>query len=508
MRWWMIRIPVCAWKQSTRCAQWRRRDKWNRTLTYSRYCASACTRTPARIFVCRAQRRFKILGRGKNSKMPRAGIALRRSGPSWKYPSWKYPSKFSGFSSACAGFSSACAVTLLAVMSLSVSTLAARPQASRTSTARLKTDLRGAAPTRDGRRLHLVLDLGNIVVHTQNSQKIDYTVHLETDASQKDAKELLKSFAVSSRETPEGVYLRGQTSPQSSGRLWVTVTVNVPKNYSLDLSTGGGDINTDDIGGPETVLTSGGNIMAGNIGGAARVVNGGAVLRTSGGHIRMASVEGAAKLVTAGGNVTVEHSGSSLNAETTGGQIEVGESAGLVRAKTGGGGIRVIRVSGPTDLETVGGSIYLTQVDSAVKASTGAGVITAWFVAPVKGPSQCELQSNDGDIVVYLPRQLPVTIDAQVQSGDEHRVIVDPAFQLTMSDDGPSRNGHMVRAEGPLNGGGEVLHLRTVTGNIRLVASDANRQVQLYKQQMAQLEEKVRLQLQQLERAQSHENAP
>src|SRR5271156_3223369 len=478
----MTRIPECAWKQLTRYARWQRRDKWNRTLTCSRYCASACTRTPARIFVCRARRRYKIWGRDKSSKMPRATIALRRSGPSWKYLS-----EFSDFSSACG-------ITLLVVMSLSVSTLAAPRQAPRRSTARLKADLRGEATTRDGRRLHLVLDLGNIVVHTQNSEKIDYTAHLETDASQKDAKELLKSFAVSARETPDGVYLRGQTSPQSSGRLWVTVTVNVPKNYSLDLSTGGGDINTDDIGGPEAGLTSGGNIMAGNIGGAARLVTGGghitvknvsgglfantggghittgavtggATLRTSGGHIRMASVEGAAKLVTAGGNVTVERSGSSLNAETTGGQIEVGESAGLVRAKTGGGGIRVIRVSGPTDLETVGGSIYLTQVDSAVKASTGAGVITAWFVAPVKGPSQCELQSNDGDIVVYLPRQLPVTIDAQVQSGDEPGVMFEPAFQLRRSDDGPSRNGHMVRAEGPLNGGGEVLHLRTVTGD-------------------------------------------
>jgi len=145
-----------------------------------------------------------------------------------------------------------------------------------------------------------------------------------------------------------------------------------------------------------------------------------------------------------------------------------------------------------------------------VKASTGAGAITAWFVAPVKSPSQCELQSNDGDIVVYLPRQLPVTIDAQVQAGDEHHVIVDPAFQLKMSDDGSSDSGgeHMVRAEGPLNGGGEVLHLRTVAGNIRLVASDANKQVQLYKQQMEQMQEKIRLQLQQLERAQAHENAP
>jgi hypothetical protein len=444
----------------------------------------------------------------------------------------KYLREFSGPS-----LSNIMAVLSLTLMVLALSTSASPPESAHSSGPRLSSNLRGSITTRDGQRLHLVLDLGNIVVHTQNSGKIDYTVHLETDASRKDAKELLKNFSVSARETGDGVYLRGQTSRQSSGRLWVTVTVNVPKNYSLDLSTGGGNIDSDDIDGPETVLTSGGNIMAGNIGGAARLVTGGghitvknvagglfgntggghittgavtggATLHTSGGHIRMASVEGVAKLQTAGGNVTVEHSGSALNAETTGGQIEVGESTGLVRAKTGGGGIRVIRVSGPTDLQTVGGSIYLTQVDSAVKASTGAGVITAWFVAPVKSPSQCELQSNDGDIVVYLPRQLPVTIDAQVQSGDEHRVIVDPAFQLKMSDDGKPDGGHMVRAEGPLNGGGEVLHLRTTAGNIRLVASDASKQVQLYKQQMAQLEEKVRTQLQLLEQSQSHENAP
>src|ERR1700735_21668 len=401
---------------------------------------------------------------------------------------------------------------------------------------RLKSDLRGEIPTRDGRRIHLVLDLGNIVIHTQNSGKVDYTVHLEADAFQKDAKDLLKSFSLSAHETSEGVYLRGQTSRQSSGRLWVTVTVNVPKSYSLELSTGGGNIDSDALDGMATVLTSGGNIKAGNVSGKARLVTGGghitvknvsgglfadtggghittgmvtggATLHTSGGHIRMASVDGMAKLSTGGGNVTVEHSGSELNAETSGGQIEVGETTGLVRARTGGGGIRVVRVSGPTDLETVGGSIYLTQVDSAVKASTGAGIITASFVSPPKSPSQCQLQSNDGDIVVYTPRQLPVTIDEQVQSGDEHRVIVDPAFQLKMSYD--AANGQRsVRAEGPLNGGGEILHLRTVAGNIRVVASDASKQVQLYKQQMAQLEEKVRLQLQLLEQSQSNENSP
>src|SRR6204780_4974240 len=433
----------------------------------------------------------------------------------------KYFGAFSGCFLTCV----TAVVFLLILAGLPASTSAAagrdgnrKPDSSQ-SGPRLKSDLRGEIPTSDGRRIHLVLDLGNIVIHTQNSGKIDYTVHLEADSSQKDAKELLKSFSVSAHETPEGVYLRGQTLRGSSGRLWVTVTVNVPKSYSLELSTGGGNIDSDNVDGTETVLTSGGNITAGNVSGKARLVtggghitvknvpgglfantggghittgavSGGATLHTSGGHIRMASVEGIARLSTGGGNVTVEHSGNELN------------------AKTGGGGIRVVRVSGPTDLETVGGSIYLTQVDSAVKASTGAGLITAWFVGPVKSPSQCQLQSDDGDIVVYIPRQMPVTIDAQVQLGDEHRVIVDPAFQLKMSFDAASNGGHLARAEGPLNGGGEILHLRTVAGNIRVVASDAAKQVLLYKQQMAQLDEKVRLQLQLLEQSQSHESAP
>ncbi len=105
-------------------------------------------------------------------------------------------------------------------------------------------------------------------------------------------------------------------------------------------------------------------------------------------------------------------------AETTGGQNAGGRSrpawCGRRRAEAE---FAWYALSGPTDLETGGGSIYLTQVDSAVKASTGAGLITAWFVAPVKSPEPCaNCSPNDGDIVVYIPRQLPVTIDAQVNS--------------------------------------------------------------------------------------------
>lgn len=394
------------------------------------------------------------------------------------------------------------------------------------SALRLTSESYGVIATRDGDHLHFVTDLGNIVVHTQDSGKIDYHVHLETDPAQKDAHELLKSFHATVAATPDGVSWRGRSfGRRSSGRLWVTIYVNVPKNYNVDVSTGGGNIESDDVNGRATLSTAGGNIIAGNIGGSGHLETGGghisvknvigalvantggghittgsiggnAVLHTSGGHIRAGSVGGVAHLDTGGGNITLEHSGTELVAETAGGQIKVGEASGLVRAKTGGGGIRVVRLSGPTNLQSVGGSIYLTQVDSAVKASSSTGGITAWFVSPTKQHGACELQSDDGDIVVYLPRELPVTIDAQIQLGDDHRVVFDPAFPLKVSYDDSAKGARTLHAEGSMNGGGEVLRLRTVAGNIHVALSDTGKQIQIYKQQMEQLQQQMQEQLQ------------
>jgi Putative adhesin len=385
---------------------------------------------------------------------------------------------------------------------------------------RVTQDLAGSVPTHDGERVHLATELGSILIHTQDVDRVDYRIHLESDASEKDAREVLKSFTVSVKPIPDGVALKAEApSRRWTGHFWATLELTIPKNVSLDVSTGGGNIDAPEIQGHITLSTAGGNITAGDIGGPARLKTGGgnivarsvagelyattggghivigsiagnAMLHTSGGHIRVVSIQGTAHLETGGGNITLGHSGAELVASTDGGEIQVGEAAGLVRAKTSGGGIRVVRMVGPTDLETGGGSIYLTQVDSPVKASTSSGGITAWFVSPPKPSGTCDLQSSDGDIVVHLPRQLPVTIDAQVDNGNEHRVIVDPAFPLKVSYDDSSR-AHVVRAEGALNGGGELLRLRTLAGNIRFVLSDKDKQLELYRQQMAELEQQT-----------------
>jgi hypothetical protein len=81
-----------------------------------------------------------------------------------------------------------------------------------------------------------------------------------------------------------------------------------------------------------------------------------------------------------------------------------------------------------------------------------------------------------------------------VAAGGANPIIVDPAFPLKVStrlDDGS------VHAEGALNGGGEILRLRTVSGNIQLVLSDAQREMDQYKKQLQEMQKQLQEQIQQ-----------
>jgi TonB family protein len=76
-----------------------------------------------------------------------------------------------------------------------------------------------------------------------------------------------------------------------------------------------------------------------------------------------------------------------------------------------------------------------------------------------------QLTSGNGDIIVFLPRNLAADIDATVESGGERRIEADPALGLTMQASHASGSVHVV---GALNGGGAPLKLRTTSGTIHL----------------------------------------
>jgi TonB family protein len=389
-------------------------------------------------------------------------------------------------------------------------------------------DRSGLLPTRDGLTLHLSTDVGSvrvIALEPGAAPLVRYTVHIETDARASIAQSLLDRYTLTAKTTSSGVEIVG-TSPTQAGRsganaqFYVHYEVTVPAGYSLDVNTGVGDIETQDIGGTASLVTQGGNIRTGRIGfigfrnvsqvhpiaklstegGHIQVqdvvgdldaftagghivagnISGDAVLRSGGGHIRAGQIGGRARLETDGGNITLKQAGSFVSVRTGGGQIDFGEVRGSVRAQTGGGGIRIITASGPMEVESNGGSICLTRVAGAIQAATAGGNIQAWISpetassgSKVSLPGASQLSSGAGDIIVFLPRNLAASIDALVENGGIGRIDADPAILLNIQQTG-GRGSGPVRATGELNGGGEVLKLRTTVGKIRLQFLDAD----------------------------------
>jgi len=412
----------------------------------------------------------------------------------------------------------------------------------------------GALTTTDGLTLRVNTDLGSVRIVPLESGAapvVRYLVHLETDAREPQATTLLTNYVLKAKSTSSGVEISGTLPPQAArgpgagAQFWVHFEITVPAAYHVEVKTGAGDIEAQEIGGSAALMTQGGNIVAGRIGAEekqkagsghpeakldtegghiqvgevvgdltaftagghiiAGSVSGDASLHSGGGHIRAGKIGGRADLQTDGGNITVSHADNFVNVRTGGGQIDFGEVRGSVHAQTAGGGIRVMYVSGPMEVVSNGGSICLTRVAGAVQAATMDGTITAWInpdtpeqrassaqhsTVRLAGPSQ--LASGNGDIVVFLPRDLAANIEAVVTSGDAHRIIADPAMHLAMQSGEGGAPGS-VREIGVLNGGGAPLKLRTTTGNIRLQFLDSQIALRdaMVRDQLARLNQKL-----------------
>ncbi len=404
----------------------------------------------------------------------------------------------------------------------------------------------GKFETKDGLTMRLTADLGSvriITAETGGASMVRYTMHIETDARGPQAQSLLEKYVLRAKGTNAGVEIEGALPPQrgrgaaSSAQFWVQFEVAVPPGYSVEVQTGAGDIETQDIGGTATLTTLGGNIRTGRIGvssmqevglkmprkmahepvgvnrhelsklrtegghiqvkdvagdlnaftGGGHIsvgnISGDATLRSGGGHVSAGKIGGRADLDTDGGNITVGQAGSLVNVRTGGGQIDFGEVHGSVRAQTGGGGIRIMYVAGPMEVESSGGSICLTRVAGAVQAATADGTITAWInpdtaetaslrTTTVQLAGASQLASGNGDIVVFLPRNLAANIDALISKGGEQRIEADPALHLIIQAEQLNGVG-AVHATGTLNGGGIPLKLRTTSGRIRLQFLDS-----------------------------------
>jgi TonB family protein len=345
----------------------------------------------------------------------------------------------------------------------------------------------GAIATKPGLCLRLNANPGNVHIFTDESAQVSYRVEVHADSRDPGAEEALRQFTLAAWQIPEGVSLEAQLPWRKfPGRFDVRFEIHVPRQYSLRINTQGGNIEVQDIAGRVDLVTGGGNIKTGNVsphgralpnctgtiaaqletqGGHITVgdvagtlrattsgghvtagnISGESILRTGGGPIQTGRLTGVATLETGGGNIRVEKAGSSVMAHTAGGQIYIAEAAGTIHTQTGGGAVHIDHVTGPVVVETSGGGIFLGQVDAPLRAASG-----------------------EGDMVVHLPRELAATIDAVVERNGGYGIVADPSLPLKISYQDPASGPRTVRAQGNLNGGGEILHLDATSGNIVL----------------------------------------
>lgn len=240
----------------------------------------------------------------------------------------------------------------------------------------------------------------------------------------------------------------------------------------------GGTLSLDVIGGNVRAITAGGSIALGEIGGSVLCETAGgairlersrgdATLNTSGGGITVGQVGGRLRAETAGGGIVAQKVGRGVIAGTAGGQIEIGEAGDLVRAETAGGRIEIANAPGGVRAEAASGGIRLERVAGRIYAASLSGDIQAAFLSG-RPLEDSLLEATSGNIVIYLPADLRVMIDAVVDFAHGRNTIQSDFSGIRVVETGREFGPGEVRATGALNGGGPVLRLRNTSGRIQI----------------------------------------
>ncbi len=346
------------------------------------------------------------------------------------------------------------------------------------------------------RNLKVGTDFGAVTVRGGSPQGITYTVRKRLNSgSESHARHQFEMFTVRGYQKADFAVLEGECT--GAEKIAVDISVNVPRDLAvlkietrggsvsvtdiagrLEAETAGGSIHINDIGGAVKAATSGGSIDVGNVGGDLRAETAGGSINirsaggkihaeTAGGSIEVGSATQSAYLSTAGGGIQVKRCDGELRAATAGGSVEIGDVGGGAILETSGGSIRLASAKGVVRATTSGGGIRLSGLTHGVTAKNAAGPISAEFTASKGSFSESYLETSVGDVIVFLPPDLPVTVRATIDAAMGHRMITDFP-EVKVSSEGGQWGPREIYGQGAINGGGPVLKIRTTAGNIEL----------------------------------------
>jgi hypothetical protein len=347
------------------------------------------------------------------------------------------------------------------------------------------------------RELRISTELGSVEVRG-NARGIAYTVRKRSFAATKE--QALREFQmmkITAANLGNTALLEGRLLHQNLTRFTAEFSMQVPTDLEklrLDTGagamaisalgaavigkTGAGAVKLDNIAGPVNVTTGGGEVTASTLGSEA-------LIKSGGGDVRVQKIGGTGKITTGGGRVfvgsaraltvqddagaiEVQKCSGDLQASAGGGNLDLGDIGGSVRVDAGAGSVHLASAKGPVQVSTGGGSVELFKVARSAQVETGAGAITVEFVGSPGAFADSSLHTAAGDVRVFLPGNLPVTVHASSEMAPGYG-IRSGFNDIHVTKQGGGWGPQSMWAEGVLNGGGPLLRIRTNLGHIDLL---------------------------------------
>ncbi len=309
-------------------------------------------------------------------------------------------------------------------------------------------------------RLTIDADCGAIDIQSTEEDTVSVRVQRAAQIkANRRAAEILKNLDV--QITHEASDVKIEAKFTGDAKRWqkrqndldVQFDILVPRQYNLDLKTACADISVANITGDVNAETFRAGLRLQDITGR---VDG----RTSLGNIDLKAFHGDAVLQTTVGNIGIADGTGDVKTKTSAGNLQVVQVIGAVNGRTSGGNIILRGCKGGADLKNAGGSIEVEN-DGPVLAKNAGGSIRCHLQEVSENQSLLlDLETTGGSINVSLVPDIDATVEAKVLGGS-----VTTEFPVTVEASGTVKPDQL---QGTINGGGPLLKLRSVGGNIIL----------------------------------------
>ena len=315
-------------------------------------------------------------------------------------------------------------------------------------------------------RLTIDADCGAIDIQSTEEDTVSVRVQRAAQIkANRRAAEILKNLDV--QITHEASDVKIEAKFTGDAKRWqkrqndldVQFDILVPRQYNLDLKTACADISVANITGDVNAETFRAGLRLQDITGR---VDG----RTSLGNIGLKAFHGDAVLQTTVGNIGIADGTGDVKTKTSAGNLQVVQVIGAVNGRTSGGNIILRGCKGGADLKNAGGSIEVEN-DGPVLAKNAGGSIRCHLQEVSENQSLLlDLETTGGSINVSLVPDIDATVEAKVLGGS-----VTTEFPVTVEASGTVKPDQL---QGTINGGGPLLKLRSVGGNIILRKVEAD----------------------------------